>query len=71
MPATGLTLESPKIGQTITFLKTAQDTDGEELVIEARIRPRAFIPRHRHLRHEETIEVLAGTGTFSVAGARP
>jgi quercetin dioxygenase-like cupin family protein len=68
MTATGLTLESPKIGQTITFLQTARDTDGEELEIEARMRPGAFIPRHRHLRQEETFAVLAGTGTFRVAG---
>ena len=70
MTATGLTLASPKIGQTITFLKTAQDTDGGELVIEARMRPGAFIPGHRHLRQEETFEVLAGTGTFSVASRK-
>ena len=70
MTATGLTIESPKIGQTITFLQTAQDTDGEELVIEARMRPGAFMPPHRHLRQEETFEVLAGTGTFTVAGRK-
>jgi quercetin dioxygenase-like cupin family protein len=70
MTATGLTLESPKIGQTITFLQTAHDTGGEELVIEARMRPGAFMPPHRHLRQEETFEVLAGTGTFTVAGRK-
>jgi hypothetical protein len=70
MTVTGLPLESPKIGQTNTFLQTAQATDGEELVIEARMRPGAGIPRHRHLRQEETFEVLAGTGTFSVAGRK-
>jgi quercetin dioxygenase-like cupin family protein len=67
MTATGLTLASPKIGQTITFRQTAHDTDGEELVIEARMRPGAFMPPHRHLRQAETFEVLAGTGTFTVA----
>jgi quercetin dioxygenase-like cupin family protein len=66
----GSTIESPKIGQTITFLRTAQDTDGEELVIQARMRPGAFMPPHRHLRQEETFEVLAGTGTFTVAGRK-
>jgi quercetin dioxygenase-like cupin family protein len=70
MTTTGLTLESPKIGQTITFLKTAEDTGGEELVIEARMRPGAFIPPHRHLHQEETFEVLEGTGTFTVAGRK-
>lgn len=70
MTATGLTLESPKIGQTITFLRTARDTSGQELVIEARMRPGAFIPPHRHLHQDETFDVLAGTGTFTVAGRK-
>ena len=66
----GSTIESPKIGQTITFLATSRDTGGAELVIEARLRPGAFMPAHRHVRQEETFEVLAGTGTFTVAGQR-
>jgi mannose-6-phosphate isomerase-like protein (cupin superfamily) len=65
-----MTLESPRIGQTITFVRTAQDTDGAELVIDATMRPGAFMPPHRHLRQEETFEVLAGTGTFHVARRR-
>jgi quercetin dioxygenase-like cupin family protein len=68
MPTSGSTIESPKTGQSITFLRTANDSDGEELVIQARMRPGAFMPPHRHLRQEETFEVLAGTGTFTVAG---
>jgi quercetin dioxygenase-like cupin family protein len=64
------TIESPKIGQTITFLATARDTGGAELVIEARLRPGAFMPPHRHLHQDEMFEVLAGTGTFTVAGQR-
>lgn len=70
MTSTGLTIESPNIGQTITFLATAHDTAGAELVIEACMRPGAFMPPHRHLRQEETFDVLAGTGTFTVAGER-
>lgn len=70
MVAHGTTIESPKIGQTITFLATARDTGGAELLIEARMRPGAFMPPHRHLWQEETFEMLAGTGTFTVAGER-
>ena len=70
MARDGLTIESPKIGQQITFIRTAQDTDGAELVIEARMRRGAFMPPHRHLRQEETFDVLEGTGTFKVAGRR-
>jgi quercetin dioxygenase-like cupin family protein len=70
MTASGLTIGSPKIGQTITFLRTAQDTAGAELVIHARMRPGAFMPPHRHLHQEETFEMLEGTGTFHVAGRK-
>jgi hypothetical protein len=47
MAARGSTIESPKIGQTITFLQTARDTDGAELVVEARMRAGAFMPPHQ------------------------
>jgi quercetin dioxygenase-like cupin family protein len=70
MATAGLTLESPRIGQTITFLRTASDTDGAELAIEARMRPGAFIPSHRHLHQEETFKVLDGTASFTVARRR-
>jgi mannose-6-phosphate isomerase-like protein (cupin superfamily) len=68
MSTTGTTLESPRIGQTITFIRTAAGTAGAEVVIEARMRPGAFIPPHVHLLQEENFEVLDGTGTFRVAG---
>lgn len=70
MTTSGSTIDSPKVGQTITFLRTRQDTDGDALVIQARMRPGAFMPPHRHLHQEETFEVLAGTGTFTVAGRK-
>ncbi len=65
-----MTLKSPRIGQTITFVRTAQDSDGAELVIEAVMRAGAFMPPHRHLHQEESFEVLEGTGTFTVAGEK-
>jgi mannose-6-phosphate isomerase-like protein (cupin superfamily) len=70
MVTTGTTIESPRIGQTITFIRTAADTAGAELVIEARMRPGAFMPPHVHLLQEEDFEVLDGTGTFKVAGKK-
>jgi quercetin dioxygenase-like cupin family protein len=70
MTATGLTLESHPIGQTITFVRTADDTEGAELVLEALMRPGAFMPSHRHLHQEESFDVLAGVGTFTVGGKR-
>jgi|SRR5919109_1079099 mannose-6-phosphate isomerase-like protein (cupin superfamily) len=70
MAETGLTLESPKIGQTITFVRTAGDTDGAELVVEALMKPGAFMPPHVHLHQEETFEVLDGVGTFRIGRHR-
>jgi mannose-6-phosphate isomerase-like protein (cupin superfamily) len=70
MAAAGVTLNSPRIGQTITFVRCARDTDGAELVIEALMRPGAFMPPHRHLRQEEAFEILEGIGTFHLGGKR-
>src|SRR5688572_20568581 len=66
MTAPGTTIESPRIRQTITFVRTSDETDGAELVIEALMRPGAFVPRHIHLHQQEDFEVLEGTGTFRV-----
>lgn len=66
MAAPGLTLDSPRIGQTVTFVRCACDTDGAELVIDALMRPGAFVPPHRHLLQEEAFEILDGIGTFHV-----
>ncbi len=70
MADAGLTLESPPIGQTITFVRTSGDTDGAELVIEALMAPGAFLPPHVHIHQEETFEVLEGAGTFRVSGRK-
>jgi len=70
MATAGLTLTSPKIGQTITFLRTARESNGAELVIEALMRPGAFMPPHVHVRQEEAFEVLEGTGTFRVGAQK-
>jgi mannose-6-phosphate isomerase-like protein (cupin superfamily) len=70
MATAGMTIESPLIGQAITFVRTAADTAGAELVIEARMRPGAFMPPHVHLLQEEHFEVLDGSGTFRVAGRK-
>jgi mannose-6-phosphate isomerase-like protein (cupin superfamily) len=66
MTTAGTTIESPRIGQTISFLRTAADTGGSELVIEAVMRPGAFLPPHVHTRQDEHFEVLRGTATFTV-----
>jgi quercetin dioxygenase-like cupin family protein len=64
------TIVSPPVGQSLTFLATAAETGGEMLRLEARLRPGAFVPPHRHLAQEERFEVLAGRGTFHVGARR-
>ena len=70
MATTGLTLESPPIGQRITFTRTAAETKGAELQLSAVMAPGSFIPPHVHLHQEESFEVLGGTATFWIDGHR-
>lgn len=70
MATAGLTLESPSIGQRITFTRTAAETEGAELQLEAVMAPGSFIPPHVHVHQEESFEVLGGTATFWVGGHR-
>lgn len=67
---TGETIASPPIGQTFTFLATAEETDGELLRFDARLEPGAFMPPHVHRRQEERLEVLEGEGEFVVGRRR-
>ena len=55
-------------GWLITFLATAEDTQGEFALIEAVARKGNVPPPHIHHREEETFYVLEGEMTFSVGG---
>ena len=55
-------------GQLMTFLATAEDTQGEFALIEAVARRGNDPPPHIHHREEETFYVLEGEMTFSVGG---
>jgi len=68
MTSAGLTIESPRIGQRIRFIETAAESSGKRLVIEATMRPGAFMPPHVHLRQTEDFEIREGIGTFRVSG---
>lgn len=68
MPQAGTTITSPPTKQTITFVRTAADSGGKELVIEALMEPGASMPPHVHLHQEERFEVLDGEGSFRVDG---
>jgi quercetin dioxygenase-like cupin family protein len=55
-------------GQLMTFLATAEDTQGKFALIEAVGRRGSNPPPHIHHREEETFYVLEGEMTFSVGG---
>jgi len=55
-------------GHLMTFLATAEDTQGKFALIEAVARKGNVPPPHIHHREEETFYVLEGEMTFSVGG---
>ena len=62
---------NPVTGESITFLETAADTDGERFRMEIRIeagRSGMAGPVHFHPHQVETFRVLAGTPLFSMDG---
>lgn len=61
MARRGLTLTDPTTGQTITFVRTAADTDGALLELETTYAPsRSRPPLHFHPGQSERFEVLEG-----------
>jgi quercetin dioxygenase-like cupin family protein len=69
MARAGETLENPITRERLTFLETADDTDGELLRVELVFAPGGFVPAvHTHPRQEERIEVVSGTPSFWIAG---
>lgn len=65
----GDVIHNPKTGQTITFLATARDFDGEVFRAEGAFPPGAVAGvEHIHPLQDERFEVLAGTAAFQVEG---
>jgi len=70
MVRAGDTLTNPATGQTLRFLRTAADTAGALLEIDATWAPRGTEPpEHYHPRQAERFTVLAGALRVPVAGA--
>ena len=69
MARPGDVIESPVLGERAVFRKTAGDTHGELLQLEAIAKPGTSGPvEHIHLRQEERIEVISGVMHARVAG---
>jgi quercetin dioxygenase-like cupin family protein len=68
MPRTGDQIENARTGQRMTFLVTAEDSDGALLRIESLNPPGPFEPLHIHPRQESTAEVISGSLLYIVDG---
>jgi mannose-6-phosphate isomerase-like protein (cupin superfamily) len=65
----GDTLHNPVTGESMTFLETASDTDGEYVLVELRAEPNAFVAAaHVHPAQTETFEIVEGTIAVKVDG---
>jgi quercetin dioxygenase-like cupin family protein len=67
MAHAGQILSDPVSGETIEFVHTAADTDGELLAINLTLTPDGHVPgTHVHPEQEERFQVLSGTMKFKV-----
>ena len=69
MIRTGDTIHNQVTGETITFLATSADTDGEAVVIETVVQPDGFVAAaHVHPSQSERFAVAEGTLVLKVDG---
>jgi quercetin dioxygenase-like cupin family protein len=69
MAQPGDVIEHPITGERITFLRTAEQTDGAYLRIELAVPPGGFVSaRHIHPLQEERFLIVTGTFDFTVSG---
>jgi mannose-6-phosphate isomerase-like protein (cupin superfamily) len=67
----GDTLHNPVTGETLHFVTSASDTNGEHVVVEATIEPDGFVAaQHMHPFQTEVFEVLEGTIEFKAGGKK-
>ncbi len=64
----GDVLEHPSFGVRMTFLETAEETNGELMRVEVVLPPKFSMAEHVHPRQEERHRVLSGTLTARVGG---
>jgi quercetin dioxygenase-like cupin family protein len=64
----GQTIENPVTGERITFLKTARETSGEYVLVEAAVAPGGGVASHVHPYQTEEFEVLSGSLEFRKDG---
>lgn len=69
MIRTGDVIHNSITRETIRFVETSADTNGERVVVDVLVEPTGFVAsRHTHPYQTEVFEVLEGDLTFSVGG---
>lgn len=69
MIRSGDTLHNPVTGETLRFVKSAADTDGEYVLVEVVVEPRgAVAAAHVHPYQTETFQILEGVVGFKAGG---
>ncbi|MBK6364741.1 MAG: cupin domain-containing protein [Saprospiraceae bacterium] len=69
MPTKGQTIINPTNGDSVEFLETAKDTNGERVTIKAIVNSKGQdVPNHIHVLQDETFEVISGQLTILFAG---
>ena len=67
MIRTGDVIHNSITGETIRFVETAADTDGERVVIDVLVEPNGFVASaHLHPYQTEVFEVTDGELTFKL-----
>ena len=61
-------IENPVLGDKITFVKTAGETNGEYLLMKSELSPHGGVTLHYHVTFTETFDVLEGRLHVVVAG---
>jgi quercetin dioxygenase-like cupin family protein len=58
----GQTIHNNITGETLTFLETAADTNGEKLIFDLVLKPGSTVPmKHTHTKQDEIFELISGT----------
>jgi quercetin dioxygenase-like cupin family protein len=69
MVRVGEVIENPVTGETMTFLRTAEETGGELLHIDMAVRPGGFVAsEHIHPHQEERFQITSGDITVRIRG---
>lgn len=63
----GQTICNTVTGETLTFLHTAKDTNGERLVFDLLLNPGSTVPmKHTHTEQDEIFEIISGEVSIEV-----